>query len=118
MRIAPGERGTVAVEVADGIGRPVLSTRSLAGRPVTADQLGAGHAGGGDLYQVTWSPLPADRAPTGEPGGDTAGVTVLEIETLSGDVPARARETAERTLGTLQEWLGTSNDGPSPCWWW
>ncbi|MBD3005317.1 SDR family NAD(P)-dependent oxidoreductase, partial [Streptomyces sp. 5-10] len=106
VRIAPGERGTVAVEVADGIGRPVLSTRSLAGRPVTADQLGAGRAGGGDLYRVTWSPLPADRVPTGEPGGDTAGVTVLEVETLSGDVPARARETAERTLGTLQEWLG------------
>ncbi|MFJ9847654.1 type I polyketide synthase, partial [Kitasatospora sp. NPDC101155] len=55
----------LALALADSLGRPVLSVRSMVGRPVSAQQLTAG-APGGSLYGIEWSPVrpAADTAPS------------------------------------------------------
>ncbi|SDI58526.1 polyene macrolide polyketide synthase, partial [Sinosporangium album] len=51
--------GGLALDVADAAGRPVMTVGSMAGRPVSAEQL-AEQAGSptGPLYGVEWSPVP------------------------------------------------------------
>ncbi|MFJ8649736.1 type I polyketide synthase [Streptomyces sp. NPDC093546] len=58
LRVTLTRRGPdeYAVRLADPAGAPVLTVRSLAFRPVTADRLGAGAAPTGVLYGVDWTP--------------------------------------------------------------
>ena len=70
VRIAPaGPAGTSAlsIDLADGLGLPVLSVASIAARPVTEQQLRAAVLGSGPdrLFELAWSP-----AATPVAGGD------------------------------------------------
>ncbi|MDH6244450.1 type I polyketide synthase [Mycobacterium sp. OTB74] len=58
VRIAPVGVGAVSVDLADGMGLPILSVRELVVRPVSAAQLSAAtpRASGG-LLDVVWSPI-------------------------------------------------------------
>lgn len=60
-RIAPAGPSAVSVELADGLGLPVLSVASMVARPVTERQLLAAVSGSGPdrLFEVIWSPASA-----------------------------------------------------------
>ena len=62
LRRAAG--GTVTLTAADGAGRPVITVRGLALRPVSAAQLEAarGSGTGQGLFSVDWVPVPAGPA--------------------------------------------------------
>ncbi len=105
VRIAPAGAGAVSVELADGSGLPVLSVRSLAMRPVSADQLTAAAvpahgALAQGLFDVTWSPITF--------GGKDIGhdVTVWQLPTRDGDVVNSVHAAAVEMLQVLQAWLG------------
>src|SRR6195952_1966056 len=58
-RIAPSGQNAMSIELADGLGLPVLSVASMVARPVSTEALHAAMAGGagrGDLFELTWSP--------------------------------------------------------------
>ncbi len=64
VRLSPVDGGGTALTLADAAGQPVGTVRSLAGRPVTREQLGSATATQDALYQVDWTPVggtaPAD----------------------------------------------------------
>ena len=67
VRLAPTGVNSVSIELADGLGLPVLSVGSMTARPITAEQLaGAGRVDtGGEIFEVEWSPAtPAGAART------------------------------------------------------
>jgi polyketide synthase 12 len=57
-RIVPVGSSAVSVELADGLGLPVLSVASMVARPVSQQQLMAAVSGAsaGQLFEVIWSP--------------------------------------------------------------
>ncbi len=57
-RIAPSGPSAVSVELADGLGLPVLSVASMVARPVSQQQLMAAVSGSGPdrIFEVIWSP--------------------------------------------------------------
>ncbi|MFE0486293.1 type I polyketide synthase, partial [Streptomyces tendae] len=58
VHITPDGENSVAVEVADVTGAPVLSVGSVVGRPVSVGQLeSAGGVVGRSLWRVEWSPV-------------------------------------------------------------
>ncbi|MGW9362206.1 polyketide synthase dehydratase domain-containing protein, partial [Streptomyces diastaticus] len=131
VRLAPAGSNTMALEVADGEGRPVATVGSLALRPLAAsgiDRSGAEEA----HFRVAWTALkelPASRA--GESGdtvrwcagpealrellaeGNPLPATVAVLcSSLAGDgdgepdaEPGRVRDLAGRLLGAVQQWL-------------
>src|SRR5271168_4611917 len=66
-RIAPSGPSAVSVELADGLGLPVLSVASMVARPVSQQQLMAAVSGSGPdrIFEVNWSPAtPESHAET------------------------------------------------------
>ncbi|WP_405162771.1 SDR family NAD(P)-dependent oxidoreductase [Nocardia sp. NBC_01499] len=111
VRIAPTSADSIAVQVADTAGRPVLSVASLVSRPVSADQINA--AGQGDsVFRIEWQPAAVSAVEhstgtwealvAGEPVPD---VVVFECPEADGEVPTATRSVAYRVLAVLQEWL-------------
>ncbi|WP_406815817.1 SDR family NAD(P)-dependent oxidoreductase [Mycobacterium sp. M23085] len=101
VRIAPAGAGSVSVELADGAGLPVLSVRSLAMRPVSAEQLTAAPARGSHaegLLDVTWSPIALG-------GGDGAEATLWELGDHGGDVVKSVHAATAEILAELQSRL-------------
>ncbi|WP_372516484.1 SDR family NAD(P)-dependent oxidoreductase [Streptomyces noursei] len=97
VRLTPSGSGGVAVEVADGVGRPVASVGSLVLRPVSAGQFTRRLD---SLFQLHWTTVPLPDAPAASPevyevpvGGDVHGVVNL-------------------VLGRVQEWLAGGGQGP------
>ncbi|MGD1241699.1 type I polyketide synthase [Mycobacterium seoulense] len=105
VRIAPAGAGAVSVELADGSGLPVLSVRSLAMRPVSAEQLSLAAAPAEGLFEVAWSPI----ALTGN--GFSADATVWEPVAHAGDAARSVHAATTEALGVLQTCLG---DAGSP----
>ncbi|MEV7427892.1 SDR family NAD(P)-dependent oxidoreductase, partial [Streptomyces sp. NPDC091212] len=122
--------GNLTLAVADTAGSPVLSVGSVAGRPVSAQQLDAGAArgplfgiawsgvpvsvGGGSVSWVDWDAVadlgPADSGPAGVVVGSVPGVVVLDCDGVVGsevpsDVPSGVRAVLYRVLGVLGRWL-------------
>ncbi|MDT5146422.1 MAG: mycoketide-CoA synthase, partial [Mycobacterium sp.] len=60
-RVAPTGPSSVSIELADGLGLPVLSVASMAARPVNEQQLRATVTGLGPdrLFELVWSPAAA-----------------------------------------------------------
>jgi polyketide synthase 7 len=130
VRIAPAGAGAVSVELADGVGLPVLSVQALVLRPVAAEQLAAavaaasGAAGQG-LLELVWSPVSVDSSAAGGAvvqrwddiptirsdigaDGQTAGaaeVVVWECGSAGQGVVASVYAATHRVLGVLQSWL-------------
>ncbi|GAA4526054.1 type I polyketide synthase [Amycolatopsis samaneae] len=122
-----------SVAVADQDGQPVLTAASLVSRPVSADRLHAARDGAPSLFRLVWSPAPVREEPErrwarigsgeldpalGEAFPDVralaaavgAGAPVPEVVVLrpapgAGDPPAAVRETLDRTLAEVQDWL-------------
>ena len=62
-RIVPAGPSAVSIELADGLGLPVLSVASMVARPVTDQQLLAAVSSSGPdrLFEVVWSAQPSTR---------------------------------------------------------
>ncbi len=116
VRIAPAGEGSVSVELADGMGLPVLSVQALITRPVSAQQLSAAAAaasGRGDgLLEVVWSPVSLDTNEVGavsvrtwqDRDASTGDAVVWDLEPGVRDVEP-VHSAVHRALEILQSWL-------------
>jgi acyl transferase domain-containing protein/NADPH:quinone reductase-like Zn-dependent oxidoreductase len=108
VRIAPAGAGAVSVDLADGVGLPVLSVRELVARPVSAQALSTAAVvagGSGGLFEVTWSSLPLERNDVGD------NATVWEPITGTGGVMGSVHAATHDALGMLQSWLTGDGSG-------
>ena len=113
IRITPQGAREVSIDIADNVGRPVLSVASLVGRPATGEQLRAGGSHRGSLFRITWgqptlksaSSIRVQDWDTVAADGTVADVVVLRCSAVSEDIPLRVREATGRVLRVLQEWL-------------
>ncbi len=76
VRLVPCGPGEVAVDIADHLGRPVFSARSLAVRPFPADAPDNGGSPG-DLLEPAWTALPASALPAATCPASEAGTWAL-----------------------------------------
>ncbi|ORA16970.1 polyketide synthase [Mycobacterium angelicum] len=116
-RIAPVGPSAVSIEVADGLGLPVLSVASMLARPVSDQQLRAAVSGSGPdrLFEVLWSvqptvdvePVPVTRWDATDTVADAT--VVFESEPVAGDVVTGVYTATRSVLEVLRSWL--SRDG-------
>ncbi|MET0134912.1 MAG: type I polyketide synthase, partial [Kibdelosporangium sp.] len=93
VRITYPSTDSLAMEIADASGRPVLSVGAVVGRPVSAEQLDAGNEA---LLEIQWSTIPTPVV-TG-----SSDVTVFECSAPQGDVPSAVREVLDEVLTAIQ----------------
>jgi polyketide synthase 12 len=106
-RIAPSGPSAVSVELADGLGLPVLSVASMVARPVSQQQLLAAVSGAGPdrIFEVIWSPAAA-ASHAEMPSYDVFESAAAEEDSLAGTY----RRTHE-ALAALQSWLSEHDSG-------
>ena len=110
-RIAPaGPTGStgVSIELADGLGLPVLSVASMVARPLNEQQLRASVSGSGPdrLFEVVWSPA------SGVSGvGVTPSYGVFESSAAEHDQVTGTHERTHRVLAAIQSWLTERHSG-------
>ncbi|MEV5973487.1 type I polyketide synthase, partial [Streptomyces sp. NPDC051921] len=121
VRITPGEPGSVAVSMTDGVGRGVLSVGSVAGRPVSAEQLDTDDTAR-LLWHIHWHPVPHNPNPTTTgttsvghwhdltPDTPVPDLVILDCPThtptTTDDNPLTTlRETANHVTTVVQQWL-------------
>ncbi|MFD8294550.1 polyketide synthase dehydratase domain-containing protein, partial [Streptomyces lavendulae] len=105
VRISPLPTGSVALELTDASGAPVVTVGSLALRPFDAGQLrSAAGAHRDSLFEVEWVPAPSDGLrPQDVPEGVVAffGSAAEPGE----DAVALAHRTAQDALESVQRWI-------------
>ena len=107
-RIAPAGPSAVSIELADGLGLPVLSVTSMVARPLSEQQLRAGIAGSGPdrLFEVLWSPASGVSA-----SGATPPHEVFESVAAEEDPVTGSYERTHRALAVVQSWLTERDSG-------
>jgi mycoketide-CoA synthase len=124
-RIMPVGPSAVSIELADGLGLPVLSVASMVARPVSDQQLLAAVSNSGPdrLFEVIWSAQPAASVePVSVCGWGTAELEAAEAEPgvcavvfestpVVGDVVAEVYAATRAVLAVLQSWLAGDNAG-------
>jgi polyketide synthase 12 len=107
-RIVPSGPSSVSVELADGLGLPVLSVTSMAARPVSQQQLMAAVSGSGadQLFEVVWS---AQAPAVGSSA--TFNHEVFESVVTDQDPLEAVYERTHRALSTVQFWLTEKKSG-------
>jgi polyketide synthase 12 len=119
---AGGTPTAVSIELADGLGLPVLSVGSMVARPVTDQQLLAAVSNSGPdrLFDVVWSAQPSSSVPPvsvsvwGAPELDNEGqpsAVVFESVPLADDVLAGVYAATRAVLPVLQSWLAREGAG-------
>ena len=120
---AGGTPTAVSIELADGLGLPVLSVASMVARPVTDQQLLAAvsQSGPDGLFEVIWSAQPSDTAQPvsvcawGTTDLETAvaepSAVVFESASVVGDVLGQVYEATRAVLTVLQSWLAGDRAG-------
>ncbi|MBV8292270.1 MAG: acyltransferase domain-containing protein, partial [Mycobacterium sp.] len=106
-RIAPSGPSAVSVELADGLGLPVLSVASMVARPVSQQQLMAAVSGSGPdrLFELVWSPAsPASHAAT-------PSYEMFEVASGAEDPVVDTYECTHKALAALQSWLAEGDSG-------
>ena len=106
-RIAPSGPSAVSVELADGLGLPVLTVTSMIARPISQQQLMAAVSGvGGDrLFELAWSPTSAASP------AETPAYEVFESVSAAGDPVSASYERVHEALAALQSWLTERDSG-------
>ncbi|HZC10669.1 MAG TPA: SDR family NAD(P)-dependent oxidoreductase, partial [Mycobacterium sp.] len=106
-RIAPSGPSAVSVELADGLGLPVLSVASMVARPVSQQQLMAAVSGSGPdrIFEVVWSPAAAGAH------GETPSYDVFESQLGDADPLAATYRRTHDALAALQSWLAEHDSG-------
>ncbi len=120
-RIVPVGPSAVSIELADGLGLPVLSVASMVARPVTDRQLLAAVSNSGPdrLFEVVWSALPSPPVPpvslcawgAGEPDDTEAPAVLFESAPVAGDVVTEVYAATRAVLPVLQSWLARDAAG-------
>ncbi|MGB9248862.1 MAG: acyltransferase domain-containing protein, partial [Mycobacterium sp.] len=107
VRIAPSGPSAVSVELADGLGLPVLTVTSMVARPISQQQLMAAVSGvGGDrLFELAWSPTSAASH------AETPAYEVFESVSAPGDPVSASYERVHEALAALQSWLTEHDSG-------
>jgi polyketide synthase 12 len=107
-RIAPAGLAAVSIELADGLGLPVLSVGTMVARPVNEQQLRAAISGSGPdrLFEVVWSPAPATAGTN-----PAASHQLLESVATEHDPVAAAYQRAHQVLAAVQSWLTERDSG-------
>ncbi|KAZ65673.1 polyketide synthase Pks12, partial [Mycobacterium tuberculosis M1422] len=107
-RIAPAGPSALSVELADGLGLPVLSVASMVARPVTERQLLAAVSGSGPdrLFEVIWSPASAATSP-----GPTPAYQIFESVAADQDPVAGSYVRSHQALAAVQSWLTDHESG-------
>jgi mycoketide-CoA synthase len=106
-RIAPSGPSSVSVELADGLGLPVLSVASMVARPVSQQQLMAAMSGsaGDRLFELVWSPAsPASHA-------ETPSYDVFEAISTLQDAVVDTYDCTHKALAWVQSWLAERDSG-------
>jgi polyketide synthase 12 len=122
-RIVPVGPSTVSIELADGLGLPVLSVASMVARPVTDKQLLAAVSNSGPdrLFEVIWSAQPSSAvqpvsvstwgaAQSDETEAQRSAV-LFESQPVSGDVITEVYAATRAVLPVLQSWLSSDAAG-------
>ncbi|WP_461479768.1 type I polyketide synthase [Mycobacterium sp. HUMS_1102779] len=108
-RIAPAGQSAVSIELADGLGLPVLSVGAMVARPVSDQQLRAAVSGSGPdrLFEMIWSPAAATTPAKNElPSYEVFESVAAELLPLS-DVYARTHQ----ALAAVQSWVTERDSG-------
>ncbi|HWF28646.1 MAG TPA: type I polyketide synthase [Mycobacterium sp.] len=106
-RIAPAGNSAVSIELADGLGLPVLSVRAMVARPVSEQQLRAAVSGSGPdrLFEVVWSPT------TKAANGERPAHEVFESVAADEDPVFGSYERTHQALAAMQSWLTGRDSG-------
>ena len=107
-RIAPSGPSAVSIELADGLGLPVLTVTSMIARPISQQQLMAAVSGvdRGSLFELAWSPASAaSHAETPALRGVRIRIGCQAIRSPP------ATNASTRHLAALQSWLTEHDSG-------
>jgi polyketide synthase 12 len=123
-RIVPVSPTAVSIELADGLGLPVLSVASMVARPVTDQQLLAAISNSGPdrLFEVIWSAQPSSAVePVSvcawgageleEPDSAEASAVLFESAPVARDVVTEVYAATRAVLPVLQSWLARDGAG-------
>ncbi|MGZ4585330.1 MAG: SDR family NAD(P)-dependent oxidoreductase, partial [Mycobacterium sp.] len=122
-RIVPVSESAVSIELADGLGLPVLSVASMVARPVNDQQLLAAVSNSGPdrLFEVIWSPQrstsvqPVSVSYWGATDLDSTeaqqSAVVFESAPVVDDVVAEVYAATRAVLPVLQSWLAREGAG-------
>ncbi|QLL10281.1 type I polyketide synthase [Mycobacterium vicinigordonae] len=111
VRIAPAGDSALAIELADGLGLPVLSVRAMMVRPVSEEQLRtsvmsrAGH-GADRLFELAWI-----RVSGGSAAAPDSPYEVFESVVGVSDPVADSYERTRLALVAVQSWLTERDSG-------
>lgn len=105
-RIAPAGPSAVSIDLADGLGLPVLSVDSMVARPVSEQQLRAAVFGAGPdrLFELVWSPATQTVK-------DIPSYGIFESIAAEDDPVTGAHERSHRALAAVQSWLTDQESG-------
>ncbi len=108
-RIAPAGPSAVSVDLADGLGLPVLSVASMVARPVSQQQLMAAVTGPGAdrLFEVIWSPAKAPAASS----ADHPSCEIVESVAGEHDPISETYQRTHEILAALQSHLTGEGSG-------
>ena len=125
-RIVPVSPSAVSIELADGLGLPVLSVASMVARPVTDKQLLAAVSNSGPdrLFEVVWSAQPsaavqpvsvcawgATELEEPDDAGAERLAVLFESTPVAGDVVTEVYAATRAVLPVLQSWLARDGAG-------
>ncbi|OBG91717.1 polyketide synthase [Mycobacterium sp. E3251] len=114
-RIAPTTRGaqsgggtSISIELADGLGLPVLSVGAMVARPVSERQLRAAVSSSGPerLFELAWSPATAPATANPAPSYE-----ILESVPTEQDPVSATYERTHQALTAVQSWLTERDTG-------
>jgi mycoketide-CoA synthase len=108
-RIAPAGPSAVSIELADGLGLPVLSVGTMVARPVSGQQLRAAVSGSGPdrLFEMVWSPAGAATAS----GNPAPSYELFESVGAEEDPVTGTYERTHSALAAVQAWLTERDSG-------
>ncbi|WP_156772154.1 SDR family NAD(P)-dependent oxidoreductase, partial [Mycobacterium sp. 1245805.9] len=121
-RIVPVGESAVSIELADGLGLPVLSVASMVARPVTDQQLMAAVSSSGPdrLFEVVWSAQPLAAVQPVEVCAwgaedlakfEDGSAVLFESAPVVGDVVTEVHAATRAVLPVLQSWLARDGAG-------
>src|SRR6516162_3664512 len=111
-RIAPAGPSSVSIELADGLGLPVLSVRAMVARPVSEQQLRAAVSGVGPdrLFEVVWAPW-TRTARTAAAKAEPPAHELFKSIAVEADPVVGSYERTHQALAAVQSWLTEHDSG-------
>ncbi|MFY2862099.1 acyltransferase domain-containing protein, partial [Mycobacterium sp. THU-M104] len=109
VRIAPAGQSAVSIELADGLGLPVMSVGAMVARPVSDRQLRAAVSGSSPdrLFELIWSPASSTPAAENEAHVNEVFESVAADVLPVVDVYARTHQ----ALAVVQSWVTERDTG-------